>query len=93
MFTPGADTSGNMLPSHEEGPRPLKLAMTSLISVAPTPNDSGFCPGLAALPTPGPKPPAAKSGKIPSAHHARTELVKVVLQLGPELHELFTTSG
>ena len=42
MLTPGAETSGlsRLLPSIVTGPRLVKLAMASLLSVAPTVNDS-----------------------------------------------------
>ena len=39
-FTPGADTSG-LISCQGDGPRLEKLAMPSLMSVAPTANDWG----------------------------------------------------
>src|SRR5687767_7993889 len=92
--TPGALRSGFTGPPHGDGPRPLKDATWSSISVAPAANASDEAPGLRTLPSPGPLLPAANDGKIPAARSARMSAVNSPMhppRANPQ--ELFTTSG
>src|SRR3990172_4955126 len=94
MLSPGALTSGLTDPSQGEDPWPLKKAMSSRRSVAPTAKDSAYVPGLRTLPGSGPSLPAANAGKIPAARKAWTSGRNSAMQPALEKpQELFTTSG
>src|SRR5918992_1432658 len=92
---PGALTCGFtcVTPSQIAGPLLENDAIWSLMSVAPTPNDSGKLPGEPTVSRPGPLLPFAKAGKMPAATHARTSSRYSVLYVAVEPHELLTTSG
>src|SRR5947207_15793255 len=94
MPEPGALTSGLIEPSHGDGPRLLKEAMASVLSVAPTAKESGSPPGVSEVFGFGPLLPAAKAGKIPAARQAWTSGRNSVIH--PKVvkaQELLTTSG
>ena len=55
-----------MPPKPLAGPLPLKGAIRSMISMAPTPNDSAYVPGTPEVPQAEPLLPILKTGKIPA---------------------------
>ena len=84
--TPGAETSGLMyvLPSRVTGPRPLKSAITSEESVAPTVSELSSSPGHVIVPDPSsPSLPAAITGTTPAA---TTLFIAVVNNESWEIH-------